>query len=809
LHWIYFLSILIIYIIETISLTSGKGNSMKISLRWIFDHLKADVADYSVEALIEQFNATTAEIEGFEKVELNLNDFALSRVLEVFDDRIVVDSKEWGKNFEMSYRTDVKEGLFYLIKKNKDVDPHASLGMTSGGMVWASMLDLHCDKEGLLPAFYCTQEDLSGGWKKSVEATDYILEVDNKSVTNRPDLWGHYGFAREFSAILKVELLSESNVLADVELEKVATKFKATENQPFSIINSAPDICKRFSALYVSEVERRDSVLWMAIRLLRIDTRSIDFLVDATNYTMFQTGQPIHAFDADFIESKTIEPRFAKEGENLTLLDETELKLTKEDLVITDGKKPIALAGIKGGLRSGVTPQTTSLLIESANFDATTVRLSAARHKTRTDASARFEKTLDPNQNVKGVQCFIKLLQNEGVKCIHAPKIISVGDNTEPLTITIEHSFITKRLGVELKKDFIISALTSLGMEVTELNEVYSVIVPTFRSTKDITIKEDIVEEVARLYGYKNIPLNLPKFTSVAVLQPHIDRMFLIKNFLAFGAGMNEVENYAVANNDFLKKINWKLKNGLHLANPLSVERETMIDSLIPHLLSNVTDNMANNDELSFFEVGSLWQVNNKKIEEEKVIAGVFYHKKEIDFYEVKAKLQRLFDALMVSVTWRKAKSPAQWASRYQTADLFINEKLIGQCGIVTKRITARLGGDMVAFECDINALCYAQEETKCFKQLPKYQATKFDISMMVQTAETVADISEAIASADKRIYNVSLRDIFKKPDWKDKKSVTMRFVVRDENQPLSKDDLDGVYKAVEKAIAKKGAEIR
>lgn len=767
---------------------------MKLSLRWIFDHLKADWKKYNIDSLVEQFNATTAEIEGFEKSELNLDAFALGKVIDFSDSGVSVECKEWKKNIELSSRTDVEKGLYYLIKKDG---------------TWAAMLDVYGDKEGLLPAFYCEEKESAGEWKKSIEQEDYILEVDNKSVTNRPDLWGHYGFAREFSAMLGIELLPESESLASFSFEKVDQKFIATKDQPFSIINSAPKICKRFSALYVSEVQQRDSMLWMAIRLLRVDTRPIDFLVDATNYAMFDTGQPIHAFDADFITSKTIEPRFAKKGEKLTLLDGVKLELTEKDLVITDGHQPLALAGIKGGLDSGVTPKTTSLLIESANFDATSIRLSAARNKTRTEASARFEKTLDPNQNVKGIQCFIKLLQNAGLKCEHAQKIISVGPETQPLTLKVEHDFIEKRLGVELKKEFIIKALTSLKMNVTESEGIYSVIVPTFRSTKDITIQEDIVEEVARLYGYKNIPLNLPKFSSAAVLQPHISRMFLLKNFLAFDAGMREVENYAVADNDFLKKINWKLKNGLHLANPLSVDRETMIDSLIPHLLSNVTDNMANSDELSFFEGGSVWQVEDKKIDEQKVLAGIFYHKKEIDFYDVKVKLQRLFEALQISVLWKKAKEPKQWASKYQTADLVLDGKVIGQCGVVTKRITARLGGDMVAFEIDSSALCRVQEITKCFKPLPKYQATKLDISMMVPTTVTVEKITHSISSADKRIYGVQLRDIFKKADWKDKKSVTMRFVVQDETKTLSKDDLDGVYKAVEKAVVKEGAEIR
>lgn len=610
--------------------------------------------------------------------------------------------------------------------------------------------------------------------------------------------------------MLGVALLPESKFLAAIPLKKVESEFTATKDQPFSIVNSAPKVCKRFAGLYISEVERRDSMLPMALRLLRVDTRAIDFLVDATNYTMLDRGQPLHAFDADYITSKKIEPRMAKEGETLVLLDGTEITLTNKDLVITDGKKPLALAGIKGGRATGVNPCTKSLFVEAANFDATSVRLSAARHKTRTDASARFEKTLDPNENVKGIQAFVKVLENAGVVCKYAPKIISVGAEKKLVVIKLSHNFIVQRIGTELKKGFVKKSLESLGMSVQETKTGYSVTVPTFRSTKDVTLKEDIVEEVARLFGYKNIPLELPIFPSQSVLQDHVSRKFLIKQFLAFDAGMREVENYAVADNDFLKKINWKIENGITLANPLSEQRETMIDSLVPHLLSNVETNMANHDSLRFFEAGPVWKIRKGIVREDKKLAGVFYDKKTIDFYASKQALVKLFAALDLDVTWQKVSSALQWASKYQTADLILNNKKIGQCGVVSNKIMTRFGqGEAVAFEIDLDALCIKKNEPKKFAHLSKYQATKLDISMMLPLSVTVANITEVINSADKRIVDVQLRDIFQKADWTDKKSVTMRFVVNDKTQTLSKEALDSVYELVTKAVTKQGGEIR
>jgi len=770
---------------------------MKLSVRWIFDHLGADWKKFDVGTIVKKLNATTAEIEEVQKVQLNVNPFALATVKSVTKDLVTVECLEWNQTFKLSLRDDAQKGAHFLIKKD------------GKKIVWATLADWLCPKEGLLPAFACAQKDVSGGWKKQVEADDYILDVDNKSINNRPDLWGHRGFARELSALLNVPLIDEKKFLETLPIVAADKAYKATVKMPFTVKNSAPKLCRRFSSLYVESVEHRASSFWMAVRLTRIGVRAIDLLVDATNYVMLDIGQPIHAFDAKLFKDKTIEPRMAKKGEKLTLLDDSQLSLTTDDLVITDSKKPVALAGVMGGLKSGIAPTTTSMLIESANFDPIAVRLSAARHKQRTDASARFEKSLDPNQNVLGVQRFIKLLKDEKVPLKHSKALVSIGKKATPLKLKLDHTFIETGLGAPLKKGFVKKALESIGFSVVESKGTYTVTVPTFRSSKDVTIAHDVLEEIVRLFGFDNIPLALPIVQSVSRNQKTVNLVRTIKQQLAFDAQMHEVHNYMLYDNDFLKTINWKIKKGVKLANPLSEQRDTLVTSLVPHLLQNIKENSADHSNVRFFEWARFWCMNGKEVVETHSLAGIF-SAKAVDFYATKLYLQKLFVALHMPIEWEKAKTAPAWASKYQTADLYCGTQKIGTAGKVSQKILARMGGsDAFAFELDGNALLAFDPVKKRFKTVPKYQATWQDISMMVSTKITVKELTKAITQADKKIFKVQLVDVFKKDEWKNTKSITMRFGMRDTLKTLSKEVIDNGYSAVQKAVKQCGAEIR
>lgn len=775
---------------------------MKLSLRWVCDHLKIDWKKIDVAKLVEKFNTTTAEIEEFKKYTIDLKPFGLAKVVSSSENELVVECPEWKSKPVLSFRSDAQKGSWYLIKKE------------SKKIEWATPVDFGYEKDGLLPAFACLDKDAkSGAWKKQIETEDYILDVDNKSITHRPDLWSHRGFAREVSALLDVALVPESQFLTKIPLIQETKKFKATKEIPFSITISASG-CNRFSVLYIDDSTWQASDLVMASRLLRLDNRTIDLFVDATNYAMLDMGQPLHAFDAEKISGKTIEPRQAKDGETLELLDSTQLKLVKDDIVVADEKHPLALGGIKGGLSSGVTPHTKAMLLEAGNFDATAVRLAAARHKVRTEASARFEKSLDPNQNVLGIMRFIKLLKDAKAEISYTPKIVSLGAVAKTGTIKVAHEYIEKKLGTSIKPAFVKKALEKIGFEVKDTKGVYAVTVPTYRATKDIKISEDIVEEVGRFYGYGSLPLELPHITSTPEKESATERIDLIKQMLAANAHMHEVQNYGFFDNEFLKHINWKLNRPVHLANAISEQRTVLATCLIPGLLQNVVENKNAKDDLRFFEWGRIWctsQKNKNKVDEQRILAGVFYKRKgEVDFYAAKRELEELFAALAISVEWKKAVSPVQWASRHQVADLLYKGKNIGNAGKIAKsKLAAIGGGDAFGFELSGDFLLDFKQDVAKFKELPKYQATSLDVSIMVPSKITVSELEAAIKKADERIFGVALQDVFVKDEWENKKSVTLRFFVRDTKKTMQKIDIDAVHAAVEEALKKQGAEVR
>ncbi|MCK5633265.1 hypothetical protein KAH94_05915, partial [bacterium] len=470
---------------------------MKISVAWIFDHIDADYKKININDLVNAFNKTTAEIEGFYSVSLNLDMFSLVSVKKINDKNITVFSSEWNKEIILTVRDDQKKSDVFLVKKVNDQ------------YVWATLSDFHCEKDGFIPALTIEESLQSGAWKKQVFFDDYILEVDNKSITHRPDMWGHRGFAREIAAMFDLPLIPFEKLSVEKKIKNYDEFAPASQYCPIAITLKDQKVGKRFAAFFVESIENRPSSLHMAYRLAVTGNRPISMLVDVTNYVMLDISQPMHAFDAKQVP--LIDARLAKKGEVLTLLDDKKLKLTNEDYVITDGKIPISLAGIMGGKKSGISDGTTSLLLESANFDATTIRKSAIRFKVRTEASARFEKTLDPNQNIDAISRFVYLLDVQGIQYKAADTIVSLGKKSKEHIIDIGYDFICKRLGVQIDSDFIIKTLEKIECKVEKKADMYQITVPTFRSTKDVTIPEDIVEELGRFFGYDNIPSELPK----------------------------------------------------------------------------------------------------------------------------------------------------------------------------------------------------------------------------------------------------------------------------------------------------------
>jgi phenylalanyl-tRNA synthetase beta chain len=777
---------------------------MKLSLSWIFDHINGSWKEYDIPTLVQKFNTTTAEIESFKKINLDLQNFFLVKVLEIRQEDILLFCPELAKELALPKRTDAEVQKIYMVKKKPD------------GFRWATLDDWHANKEGLLPAFSCAQADLAGNWKNYIESEDYIFELDNKSITNRPDLWGHRGIAREIAAILDLPLKPLELFLADLPIKKYENFASGTPENPFTIEIKDSKAAPRFSGLYISEITPKASWLWMAYRLARVEAKPIDAIVDLTNYVMIELSQPMHAFDAIAIETKKIGPRFAKFGQKLTLLDGKTIELTEDDLVISDGKNPIALAGIMGGASTAVSAKTRALFLESACFDAATIRKTSQRFHLRTEASARFEKSLDPNQNVYGLLRFLKLAEQENMTMVVADHIVSLGHEAQPKIIDIEHAFIEQCIGTTIESVFVEKCLSVLGFEVKKngLNNSvsYSISVPAFRATKDVNIPEDIVEEVARFYGYDAIPRVLPSKKISIANNAWVFKKSAIKELCAFGMAAREVLNYAIYDEQFLQELRWHPEHALTIKNPISEHWQKMVTSLIPHLLKNIMHNVVHYDSLRFFEWNTIWQKNKDDVVEQQSLSGIFFEKKKkVDFYHCKHELTTLFESLDLTVTWHKLLNSAQpWYHPFQTAQLQYNGTVIGTAGMINQEFLMHLTeGEAFIFELDAQKLLEIMPEPKKYTPLPKFPGTSMDISLFLPLQVTVEQVSELIQRSDSRIYHVALIDFFQKDEWIDKRAITMRFQARDPERTLAKDDIENIYNHVVVELKKINAIVR
>jgi len=777
---------------------------MKISLNWIFDHIKGELSRVDVAQLVDKFIRTTAEIEGWRKVTLNTNDLTLAQVMSVTDHNVTVRSAEYKKEYILTPRADVIVGSWFMVS------------IADNAPQWATSTTLGGIKDMILPALHIESNAQASGWKSLIEVHDYIIEVDNKSINSRPDLWGHRGLAREIAAILDVPLRSLDEFIVQKDIVAHELSAQANANNPFSITIQDSELCGRFAALYIPSVTSQASDVNMVIRLSRLDSRCINLLVDTTNYVMLDLGQPMHAFDADKIETKKITIGSAQNKEKLLLLDGQTVELTSEDIVIADGQKAISLAGIMGGAQSGISASTKSILLESANFDATTIRRSSTRHKKRTEASMRFEKSLDPHQNIDALMRFLFLLDGAGATYKANEYIVSLGTLSQPRSIVVQHSFIEARLGIIIKPERIITILEKIGFNVAQSveNDVikYNILIPSFRATKDVKIPEDIVEEVGRYIGYDTLPRVMP---SLQLYPSDLHVTYTtraIKNFLSYGLMMHELYGYSFFDESVLKEVAWQPVDFVEITNPVSENYTRLVTTLQPHLLKAVAENSIHHSQLRFYEWGRVWHMHGDDIVEKKSLSGVFYEP-QIDFYSGKALLTRLFDRLHMDVVWQKydgAEFP--WLLSDQTAVLMHDNKQIGIAGMVDESVKSYLSPtDCSAFMFEIDGdylLNYKRPLTR-FEPLSKYPSVRRDVSMLISVAVTTDSLIRVIKAIDKRIEKITLIDFFSKPEWKDQKAMTFQVEMGDKEKTLTADEIENIWTRVIVQLQQQGAVIR
>lgn len=768
---------------------------MKLSMAWIFDHIDARYQDIDIPNLMNLFNQKVSEVEGFYASKIDLSTLFAAQVES--EDSVFIP--ELSQSVEVPARL-VQIGQHYLLRK------HAK------GYSWGTESDLGGEKDTHLPALQFDQEELNGAWRKAIPEQDYIIEIDNKSVTHRPDMWGHRGVAREIAALLELPLKPLDAFLTPLQIQEFEQEFPANAVHPFSARVVEQRYVNRFALAYFPEIQNGPSLPAMAARLCRISQRPIDLLVDLTNYVMLDIGQPMHAFDANVNSAKYFEVRLAHQHEKLTLLDDETIELTPKDIVITDGSKPISLAGVMGGKDTQIVAGTTSMVLESAHFDPTMVRETAARHKKRTEASARFEKNLDPNQNITAIERFVRLLQDAEV-AYKVSGIASIGPKAQEPVLDIEHAYIEKKLGITVSSEQVLALLERLGFGVTLKQDpvVYNVHVPSFRCSKDIRIKEDILEEIGRSYGYGNITPTLPHKETKPSDVHAVYMIRRIKKLLAYGCAMHEVSNYSFYDEDFLRELNWQPHNTICVQSPVSENWKALVSSLIPGLLKNVAQNQAEHDRINFFEWGRVWHKEQDDIIERKQLAGIcFDQKNAISYYDVQAIVAQIAHMLRLPISYKKVDNPLQpWSAPYQTAQIMYGDIAVGLISVLDKAFTRVLAGNAAIFVLDGNFLEQFYGVPVQFMAPSKYPAVQRDISIMVPLTVTVEQVMQAIQSSSKHITHVKLVDMFKKDDWHDLKSLTFNYTMQDRQKTLTSQEAEEIAAHAAQAVQALGAQIR
>lgn len=658
-----------------------------------------------------------------------------------------------------------------------------------------------------LSEYECTPGD---NVAKVVGLDDTVLEIDNKSLTNRPDLWGHYGIARELATIYKLEL----NPLKAFEAPKDIKEYDVSIEDEIK--------CPRYAALEIRNVEVKESPSWMKAAIINAGMRPINALVDITNYVMLSVGQPTHAFDRTHVKGEAIIVRGAKSGEELELLDGANIKLSEADLVICDTEGPLALAGIRGGKKDSILEDTKDVLLEVANFTAATIRNTGKRFDEKTDASIRYEKGIDTERVDIGLGMAMDLFKKIYPACEFTAFKDVKPVSTQRAKVDVTKDFLDTRLGKTLDSDEILDILERLGFEVEFDGNTYHTLAPTWRSTGDIGIRDDILGEIARLIGYENFEAKaLPVSFDHAVHQNVNTLNRSLREHLAFRCGFNEIFTYPWIDEKYIKAAKIEIENAVKLATPPAPELALLRQSLIPGTLEAVSKNLRYFETFKMFEVAEVFEKGeyHPSSEDETLpvhkllLTGSIVGKDaKALFFEAKGVLESLPRYCHMESYKFKQKEKSGWADEEIYLNL-VDKKghIIGSVGLVSVATLAESGikrASVAAFEVNVNELIPFTSRTNEFEHLPQFPLVEEDLSLLADEDVKWSDIYEAIRSMAKEVSFIEEYRGKQIPDGK--KSIMLRIKIGNDDSTMTAKQIDKKTKAILKTLEKKtGAVLR
>ena len=653
------------------------------------------------------------------------------------------------------------------------------------------------------------KQELGADVSEVLGLNDYILDL---SITpNRADALSMRGLSYELGALY--------NKAVTFNDKEVAENYEQTT---LSVEVESPS-CKNYLGQVIKNIEVKDSPLWLQVRLMSSGIRPINNIVDITNYVLLEFGQPMHAFDKDLVGDKIV-IRDTNEGEVLETLDGVERKLQNTDLVITDGKQPIALGGVMGGKNTEVSESTKNIILESAYFNPSSIRRTSAAHGLRSDSSARFEKGIDSNMQLAALQRAVELILE---LCPNATVESSVGvvNKEQEREVAITTTYINNYLGISLSTEEIVSILESLNFSVETAAEKLIVKVPTRRP--DIAIKQDLVEEVIRIYGYDNLASTLPKFsrTTKGGLT-YTQRIVRDLRRLYVNAGFNDTINYSLVSDEESTSFTLKKHHKVRLLMPMTETHSTLRQSLIPGLLNTVGYNVARKQkDLKLMEIGRVFfgsGDDNVQPKETLYLSAALTGEerstkwlkdsRELDFYAAKGYLEVALEYLGLDekVTYKKLTIDGMHPGR--TAEVYLGEERIGLIGEVHPLVAEKLGLNRTyVFEINLDKVILEDKVKPKYEEVTKYPEITRDIAMLVDLEDEYQNIYNTIENVNsKLITNVELFDLYVGLELAaGKKSLALTITYSDKEKTLTDEEVTAVHEKVLAALTEYGAIIR
>ena len=785
---------------------------MLLSMNWISDFV--DLTGLDRMQLISRFSLSTAEVEN-EIFEMGkeLSGVVVGQILSVENHpsskKLHLLKVDCGRAEPVdivcgapNVRVGMKTALATLGASVDGIviEPRDLAGCTSYGMCCSEKeIGISAENNGIMDIL----EDVANGTdiKELYDIDDIIFEVDNKSLTNRPDLWCHYGIAREFAALAEREL----------KLPEV-TDLSVYNNLPAIDMKIEDPLCQRYSCLRFENIKVNVSPVNMRIRLFYCGMRSINLLADLTNYLMLELGQPMHAFDSRKVESIRIR-RFDKPFVFRTL-DGIDRNIDENTLMVCNGDKPVAIAGIMGGYDSEIVDDTHTLSLESATFNSVSIRKSTVRLSHRTDASMRYEKSLDPELTVYAIARFVKLLKeiDPGIEIVSS-LTDEYAYKYETVVLDFNKQYVDRYTGIEIDNEAIIKTLSSLGFKVTNNGDDFSVVVPSWRATKDVTIKADIIEEITRIYGYDNFDIHTA-YAPMYPLRHSIEKIDedKIKDILVKKYSLHEIQSYIWAYSDEYKALGMDVEDNIKLINSTNPNIETIRRSIVPTQLCQMKYNTSYSSEFGLFETGRVvlgLDENNLCVEKKKLCITLFSKIKDTEtlFFELRNVLCVLADDIKhTQLAFKSVEAQHSYQHIKNNFEVVAGDVVLGQIGVVHPSVCKKIDkkASIVYAEIDISDFANIINNSISYEETSKFPGIEIDLTFI---SDSFLPISKAISmDTSGLVSKVSVVGTYSDDSGK---SITVRILFAHKERTLTSAEVKEVVDVIVNELDSEGVSLK